>query len=151
MIPESGRCPGGGHGNPLQYSCLENTRDRGAWQDTVHGVTPDPGPHFTPIRISDITSGCQALWSPRAIRRATHASPGDPQPPLVLISSLHKTWAPPSAPSILAWRTPWTEELGGLQSTGSQIVRHNRSSLALAQASIKKKKNYMGPFSCFTL
>ena len=38
LIPESGRSPGGGHGNPLQYSCLENAMDRGAWQVTVHGV-----------------------------------------------------------------------------------------------------------------
>ena len=38
-IPGSGRSPGGGHGNPLQYSCLENPMDRGAWQATVHGVT----------------------------------------------------------------------------------------------------------------
>ena len=38
-IPGSGRSPGGGHGNPLQYSCLENPMDRGAWQSTVHGVT----------------------------------------------------------------------------------------------------------------
>ena len=33
-----GRSPGGGHANPLQYSCLENPMDRGAWQATVHGV-----------------------------------------------------------------------------------------------------------------
>ena len=32
-----GRSPGGGHGNPLQYSCLENSMDRGAWQATVMG------------------------------------------------------------------------------------------------------------------
>ena len=38
-IPESGRSPGGGHGNPLQYSCLENPMDRGAWWATVHSVT----------------------------------------------------------------------------------------------------------------
>ena len=38
VIPGSGRSPGG-HGNPLQYSCLGNTRDRGAWWATVHGVT----------------------------------------------------------------------------------------------------------------
>ena len=38
-IPESGRSPGVGNGNPLQYSCLENSMDRGAWQATVHGVT----------------------------------------------------------------------------------------------------------------
>ena len=36
LIPGLGRSPGGGHGNPLQYSCLENPMDRGAWQDTVH-------------------------------------------------------------------------------------------------------------------
>ena len=34
-----GRSPGGGHGKPLQYSCLENPRDRGAWWATVHSVT----------------------------------------------------------------------------------------------------------------
>ena len=34
-----GRYHGGGHGNPLQYSCLENPIDRGAWQATVHGIT----------------------------------------------------------------------------------------------------------------
>ena len=38
-IPGSGRSPGGGHGNPLQYSCLENPMDRGAWQAMVHRVT----------------------------------------------------------------------------------------------------------------
>ena len=38
-IPGFGRSPGGGHGNPLQDSCLENPMDRGAQQATVHGVT----------------------------------------------------------------------------------------------------------------
>ena len=38
LIPGSGRSPGGGHGNPLQYSCLENPLDRGAWQAVVHRV-----------------------------------------------------------------------------------------------------------------
>ena len=38
-IPGSGRSPGGGNGNPLQDSFLENPMDRGAWQATVHGVT----------------------------------------------------------------------------------------------------------------
>jgi len=37
-IPELGRSPGRGHGNPLQYSCWENPLDRGAWQTTVHRV-----------------------------------------------------------------------------------------------------------------
>ena len=38
LIPGLGRSPGGGHGNPLQYSCLENPMERGAWRATVHGV-----------------------------------------------------------------------------------------------------------------
>ena len=37
-IPGSERCPGGGHSNPLQYSCLENPMDREAWQAAVHRV-----------------------------------------------------------------------------------------------------------------
>ena len=36
--PGCGRFPGEGHGNPLQYSCLENSMGRAAWQATVHGV-----------------------------------------------------------------------------------------------------------------
>ena len=39
VSPGLGRCPGEGNGNPLQYSCLGNPMDRGAWQATVHGVT----------------------------------------------------------------------------------------------------------------
>ena len=37
-IPGLGRSPGGGHGNPLQYPCLESSMDRGAWKATVHGI-----------------------------------------------------------------------------------------------------------------
>ena len=40
-IPGSGRSPGGGHGNPLQYFCLENPMNKGAWRATVHGVGPE--------------------------------------------------------------------------------------------------------------
>ena len=39
LIPGSGRSPGGGHGNPLQYSCLEDSVERGSWWATVHGIT----------------------------------------------------------------------------------------------------------------
>jgi len=38
LIPGLGRSSGGGNGNPLQYSCLENPMDRGGWQATVHGA-----------------------------------------------------------------------------------------------------------------
>ena len=40
-IPGSGRSPGGGHGHPLQYSCLGNPMDRGAWWAAVRGVTKE--------------------------------------------------------------------------------------------------------------
>ena len=49
LIPGSGRSPGEGNGNPLQYSCLENPMDRGAWQTTVHGVAKSQ------TRLSDFT------------------------------------------------------------------------------------------------
>ena len=39
LIPGLGRFPGGGNGNPLQYSCPENPTDRGDWRATVHGVS----------------------------------------------------------------------------------------------------------------
>ena len=40
LDPRVGRSPGGGHSNPLQYSCLENPMDRGAWQAVVHSQIP---------------------------------------------------------------------------------------------------------------
>ena len=42
LIPGLGRSPGGGNGIPLQYSCLKNAMDRGAWQAIVNGVTKNP-------------------------------------------------------------------------------------------------------------
>ena len=56
LIPGSGRSPGGGHGNPLQYSCLGNPMDRGAWHATVHGVSKSQtwlsNFHFQELRIN---------------------------------------------------------------------------------------------------
>ena len=57
-IPGSGRSPGEGKGNPLQYSCLENPMDRGAWWATVHGVAKSR------TRLSDFTSlQCFFHWT----------------------------------------------------------------------------------------
>ena len=62
-IPELGGSPGGGHGNPLQYSCLENPMDRGAWQAMVHGVTELNMTQLIFVIISILFSRCpqQAL------------------------------------------------------------------------------------------
>ena len=51
LIPGSGRFSGEGNGNPLQYSCLENPMDGGAWQATVHGVAKSR------TRMSDFIQG----------------------------------------------------------------------------------------------
>ena len=55
-IPGSGRPPGGGHGNPHQYSCLESPMEREAWRATVHGVTKS----WT--RLSKHACLCSCLW-----------------------------------------------------------------------------------------
>ena len=58
LIPGLGRSLGGGHGNPLQYSCLEISMARGAWRATIHGVaeleTDDT--HFRPLVIDTMAS-----------------------------------------------------------------------------------------------
>ena len=50
-IPGSGRSPGEGNGNPLQYSCLENPMDRGAWWATVHGVAKSQTPSALDLNV----------------------------------------------------------------------------------------------------
>ena len=85
---------GEGSGTPLQYSCLENPMDGGAWWTAAHGVDKSQ------TRLSDFTF----TFHFHALEKemATHSS-------------------------ILAWRIPWMEEPGGLQSTGSQRVGHDRA------------------------
>ena len=57
LIPGAGRCPGGEHGNPLQYSYLENPRDREAWRATVRGAAESQGElsYFAPRLDRKIT------------------------------------------------------------------------------------------------
>ena len=65
-IPGSGRSPGGGHGNPLQYPCLKNPMDRGAWWAMVHGATKN----------SDRTEATQHKHKLKEIGRALSALKG---------------------------------------------------------------------------
>ena len=60
LTPGLGRSPGGGHGNPLQYSCMENPKDRGAWWATVHGVTKSQS-------RSDLAAAAAATCQQKAI------------------------------------------------------------------------------------
>ena len=62
-IPELGRSPGEGNGNPLQYSCLENPKDGGAWQATVHGVAEsDMTEHFHFLIFANGVKKETCLW-----------------------------------------------------------------------------------------
>ena len=83
---------GEGSGTSLQYSCLENPMDGGAWQAAVHGVAKSR------TRLSDVTF----TFHFHALEKemATHSS-------------------------VLAWRIPWTEKPGRLQSVGSHRVGHD--------------------------
>ena len=65
-IPELGRFPGGGHGNPLQYSCLDNPMDRGALQAIVHGVPRVEHDLMTkpPPYVCSVAQSCPTLFHP---------------------------------------------------------------------------------------
>ena len=81
---------GEGNGNPLQYSCLENPRDGGAWWAAVHRVAQS----WTRLKRLSSSSSIHIYIS------------SDQKDPIKEKMATH--------PSILAWRIPWTEELGGL-------------------------------------
>ena len=80
LIPGSGRSPGEGNGNPLQYSCLENSTERGAWRAIVHRVAKsqiqlsDWHFHFTlKFQFSSVTQSCLTLCDP--MNRSTPGLP----------------------------------------------------------------------------
>ena len=159
-------CIGEGNGNPLQCSCLENPRERGAWWAAVYGVTQSR----TWLKL--LSSSCSSNWDSR--RRQWHptpvllpgksygrrslvgCSPWGPEESdtteqlpfhfhwvsLVVqkvkkLFAVQETWIQSlgqedplkkgmaTHSSILAWRMPWIEEPGGLQSMGSQRVGYN--------------------------
>ena len=58
-IPGLGRSPEGGHGNPLQYSCLENPMDRGAWWAAVHSITESD---MTEVTTPTCTEEPRIMW-----------------------------------------------------------------------------------------
>ena len=59
--PGSGRSPGGGNGNPVQYSCLENPMDRGGWQVTVR-VSQRVGHDWAWLSMQHVYGRCQTFW-----------------------------------------------------------------------------------------
>ena len=99
-IPGSGRCPGGGHGNPIQYSCMENSKDRGGWQATIHGVAESRKPlgnlttaminysyhavHYIPAAAAAMSlQSCPTLCDP-----IDGSTPGSPVPGILQARTL---------------------------------------------------------------
>ena len=116
-IPGMGRSPGEGNGNPLQYSRLENPKDKGAGRSTVHGVTrPSDQTTKAPLVPPGGASGKNLVCQCRQPRREGF-DPWVGKIPLEEKMATHS--------SILTWRIPWTEKPSGLQSIGSQRVRHD--------------------------
>ena len=93
-------CIGGGNGNPLQCSCLENPRDGRAWGAAVYGVAQSR------TRLKPLSSSS----SSDSDGKESACSVGDPVQSLGWEDPLEKGMATHS--SILAWRIPWTEEPG---------------------------------------
>ena len=105
LIPGSGRSPGEGNGNPLQCSCLENPRDRGAWWAAIYGVAQSRS------RLKQLSSMTQVVKDLPAVRETWVRFLGWEDLPEEGMAT-HS--------SNLAWRIPWTEEPGRLQSIGLQ-------------------------------
>ena len=120
-IPGLGRSPGGGHGNSLQYSWLENTMDRGAWQAIVRGghkewdTNEHTYTHIYTIYVCTIYTHVLLWW---LSSKESTCNAGDAGLTLDREDPLRRKWQPHS--SILAWKIPWTKKTGSLQCTGSQ-------------------------------
>ena len=110
-------CIGEGNGNPLQCSCLENPRDRGAWWAAVYG-SHRVGHNWTDLAA---VAAANTLYVTGIHLFQPPSQPGESMG--AKASQLEKEMATHS--NILAWKIPWTEEPGRLQSMGSQRVRYD--------------------------
>ena len=129
-IPGLERSTRGGQGNPLQYSCLENPMNRGAWQTIVHGVTksqaqlkqssslaqvvPILASHLYHLMSDNFTLSFKR-WTKILISPVVY-----PEDPLILLILWRRAWQP--TPVFWSTESPWTEEPGGPQSMGVKKV-----------------------------
>ena len=114
LIPRSGRSPGGEHGNPLQYSCLENPVNREAWQAIVHRVAQS----WT--RLKRLSSSSKQIGDRDFNTLLYEDFPGAQTvkhlPPTLETRVQSLDWEDllekemATHSSILAWKIPWTEE-----------------------------------------
>ena len=83
LTPGSGRSPERGHGNPLQYSCLENPRGRGAWRATVHGVAKS----WTRLNAASAAAAKSLQSCPTLSDPIDGSPPGSPVPGILQAST----------------------------------------------------------------
>ena len=131
-FPGLGRFPGEGNGNQLQYPCWENPMDRWTWWGTVHGVVNSQTwlsnwalthTHtHTHTHLITLPKDFGLPWWLRWVKNVPAMEETQVQS-LGLEDLLEKGMVTHS--SILAWRIPWTEEPGRMQSTGLQRVGHD--------------------------
>ena len=136
--PGSRRSPGGGHGNPLQYSCLENPMDKGDWWATVQRAAKNwtwlkllsrrRQWHPTPVLFPGKSMGGGAWWA--AVHGVAKSWTRLSDFTFTFhFHALEKEVATHS--TIRAWRIPGTAKPGGLLSMGSHRVGHDWSGLAV--------------------
>ena len=128
-IPVWGKSPGEENERPLQYYCLENSMDRGAWWAHVHGVAKSR------TRLSD----CYFTFMASLVAQTVKNQPAMQKTQVQFLGfedPLEKGMD--SYSSIIAWRIPWTEEPGWLQSMGSQSIGYYLATFYSLQPCIYK-------------
>ena len=116
-----GKSPGEGNGYPLQYSCLENSIDRGAWWATVHGVIKSHRDWVTNTGEASIMTE-ETIKFYNSVKFTKTSAPWDSQYYKYPWTNMEEEMATDSI--ILAWRIPLTEEPGVLQSMSLPRVGH---------------------------
>ena len=117
LLPGFKRSSGKGNGDPLQYSCLENPRDGGAWWASVYGVAQSQTRLKRPSSNSSSTSLVAQMVKRLSRMWETRVQSLGREDPLEKEMAIHSR--------TIAWKIPWTEEPGRLQSMGWQRVGHD--------------------------
>ena len=120
LIPGSGRSPREGNGNPLQYSCLENPVDRGAWSATVHGVTQS----WTQLKPLSMRV-CIGEGNGNPLQYSCLENPRDRGAWWAAVYGVTQSRTrlkrlSSSSSQYSSWKIQWPEEPGRLQSMGSR-------------------------------
>ena len=155
-IPRLGRSPGGGHGNPLQYSCLEKSMDRGAWWATVLRVGKS-GHNRNNLTHMHAEIGCLSWYAGTGLRvskvkKGTKTKPKQartkpPQPRIVAFTALHSVNAITTA-NVSCLDTSLNSEVERCTAAHCYIIFHCTNTRA-SRSQILIKYNKINRKQCF--